>query len=211
MLHRSPLPRRRGRGAARVWYIDAVNDDSPDLRLSTDALRARKPSREAFRQLTRTPIALVLDGVTGPYNQGALFRLADGFLLEHLHVCRADLQPWNRRFKKAGRGTPDWVPYTVGEDTVEVVDGYRARGYQIVAAEQATGSVSPWAAEFRAPLCIVMGAELTGVTEPVLARADVIVELPTLGMANSLNISMSAAMIVMAAFGQLQGDPRGAR
>lgn len=181
-------------------------DDPADRRLSTDALRARKLTREAFRALPRTPIAMVLDGVSGPYNQGALYRLADAFLLERLHFCGAELAPWNRRFKKAGRGTPDWVPSVVGEDAVEVVEAYRARGYQIVAVEQAEGSVTPWAAPLRAPLCLVFGAELTGITEPVLARADVIVELPTLGMANSLNISMSAAMMVMTAYGRIVGE-----
>lgn len=174
-------------------------------RHDTDALRARKPARADFETLPRSPIAMVLDGVTGPYNQGALFRLADGFLLEHLHVCRADLQPWNRRFKKAARGTPGWVPHTVGEDTLEVVRAYRARGYQIVVTEQAEGSVPVWEAPLHGPLCIVLGAELRGVSDPVLAMADVVVELPSLGMANSLNISMTAAMMVVSAFARLQG------
>lgn len=173
-------------------------------RITTDMLRARKPDRADFADLPRTPIAMVLDGVHGPYNQGALFRLADSFLLERVHFCGATLTPWNRRFKTAGRGTPHWVPHFVGEDTVEVVTEYRARGYQIVVAEQATNSVPVSAVAFRAPLCIVMGAELDGVSEAALALADVVVEFPALGMANSLNISMTAAMMVSAAYGGLQ-------
>lgn len=171
-------------------------------RLTTDELRARKPERAGFAELPRAPIALVLDGVTGPYNQGAVFRLADGFMLEHLHLCRAELQPWNRRFKKAARGTTEWVPYTVGEDTVAVLQVYRARGYQVVVAEQAEGSVPAWQAELTAPMVLVLGAELKGVSDAVLALADVVVEFPTLGMANSLNISMCAAMLVHTAYGQ---------
>ncbi len=176
--------------------------DAPQ-RLTTDHLRDRKPARETFDALPRTPIALVLDGVTGPYNQGALFRLADGFLLEWLHFCKADIQPHNRRLKKAARGTMDWVRFSVGEDTVEVVQAYRDRGYQIVAAEQADGSVSAREAVFRGPVCVVMGAELLGVSDPVLALADVVVEFPSLGMANSLNISMSAAMLVHSVYDRL--------
>lgn len=172
-------------------------------RLRTDALRARKLSREAFRALPRTPIAVVLDGIHNPYNQGALFRLADGFLIEKLHFCGPELQHWNRRFKKAARGTTGWVPHATGEQAIDVVQAYQAQGYQIVVAEQADGSVSPWQAQFTAPVCLVMGAEMDGVRDDIIALADMVIELPTLGMANSLNIAMSAAMIVMSAFGQV--------
>ena len=176
-------------------------------RLPTDALRARKGDRADFVARPRTPIAVVLDGVHGPYNQGALFRLADGFLLEHLHFCGAELILWNRRFKKAARGTERWVPHSVDEDSVSVVLAYRARGYQIVAAEQATRSVPLWQATLRGPLCLVLGAEMDGVSDPVLALCDLVVEFPTLGMANSLNVSMSAAMLVSAAYGALAAQP----
>ena len=63
--------------------------------------------------------------------------------------------------------------------------------------------MGPWQVAYRAPVCIVMGAEMEGVRDAILALADVIVEFPTLGMANSLNISMTAAMMVSAAFGQV--------
>jgi len=172
----------------------------PPRRISTEALRARKGDRADFAARPRTPIAMVLDGVHGPYNQGALFRLCDGLMLEWLHVCGATLTPWNRRFKKAARGTVDWVPYSVGEVSVDVVQAYRARGYQIVVAEQAIGSVPVWEARLATPMCVVLGAELDGVSEAVLALADVVVELPTLGMANSLNLSMSAAMVAISAY-----------
>lgn len=180
-----------------------VPDAAPELRLRTGHLRARKMSREAFRAQPRTPIVLVLDGVHNPYNQGALLRLADGFLLEKLHFCGPPVQHWNRRFKKAARGTTGWVPHTTEDDALTVVEAYRSKGYQIVAAEQAEGSVGPWQVEFKGPVCIVMGAEMDGVRDAILALADAIVEFPTLGMANSLNISMTAAMMVSAAFGQI--------
>jgi len=173
----------------------------PARRLTTEELRDRKPDRETFLARPRTPIAIVLDSVHGPYNQGALFRLADAFALERLHFCGDDpLRVWNRRFKKAARGTTAWVPYSSGEVSVDVVASYRERGYQVVAAEQAEGSVSMASAELMAPMCLVLGAEMHGVSREVLELCDVVVEFPMLGMANSLNIAMSAAMLVQAAF-----------
>jgi len=169
-------------------------------RLDRGELRARKHDRATFRALPRTPIVLVLDGVFGNYNQGALFRLADAFMLEHLHFCGAPIMPGHRRFTKAARGTLPWVPYSAEEEVTEVVKRYASAGYQIVAVEQCEGSVSALDAPLRGPLCLVLGGELAGVSDEVLALADLTVELPSMGMANSLNVAMTAGMLVFSAY-----------
>ena len=187
-----------------VTEVKEVFSGRPALeRLDRAALRARKLDRFTFKDQPRTPIVLILDGVEGNYNKGAVFRLCDAFMLEHLHLCNTDLEYWHRRFTKAARGTMKWVPYTVGENTMTVIERYRAEAYQIIVAEQCEGSVPVWEAVFSDPLCIVLGGELTGVSGEVIGQADLCVELPTMGMANSLNVSMSAGMLVFAAYQQL--------
>ena len=174
-------------------------DKTPN-RLDRASLRSRKHSREEFKELERTPIALVLDGVFGNYNQGALFRLADALMLEQIHFCGVELQTWHRRFLKSARGTHKWVPHTVGMQTREVLENYSTLGYQIVIVEQCEESVSLLDAERATPVCLVLGGELSGVSPDLLSLADLIVELPSLGMANSLNVAMSAGMVAMSAF-----------
>ena len=183
---------------------DVPNDVfTPVERLDRAALRARKTDRAAFRDVPRHPIVLILDGVEGNYNKGAIFRLCDAFMIERLHLCHTRLECGHRRFIKAARGTFKWVPHTVGEDTVEVMQRYRERGYRLLVAEQCEGSAPIWETPFTAPLCLVLGGELSGVSGEVLALADHCVELPTMGMANSLNVSMSAGMLVLTAYQQL--------
>ena len=53
----------------------------PDHVLATDELRRSKPNRAAFTSLPRNPVTVVLDGVTGNYNLGAIFRLYDAFMV----------------------------------------------------------------------------------------------------------------------------------
>lgn len=179
-------------------------DEEPPSRLYTRDLRARKHDRAGFRQLPRTPIALILDGVHGHYNKGAMFRLCDAFMVEMIHFCRTTLEPRHRRFAKSARGTYRWVPHRIGEETLSVIQDYRSRGYRVVVAEQCEGSVSLEDADLSGPICIVMGGELEGVAPDVVAAADAVVELPTLGMANSLNVSLSAAMMVLSAYRQIE-------
>ena len=169
-------------------------------RLNRADLRARKHERSSFHDIERTPIILVFDGVFGNYNQGAIFRLCDAFMVEKVYFCSAELMPGHRRFLKAARGTHKWVPHEAGGDTLTVVRSYAERGYQVIIAEQCEGSVSILEADICSPVCIVLGGELSGVSSEVLPLADHIVELPSLGMANSLNVAMSAGMLVMSAY-----------
>jgi len=60
--------------------------------LSKPELRIGKPSRTSFVSQPRHPITVVLDGVTGLYNVGAIFRLCDAFLVERLVICGAARQ-----------------------------------------------------------------------------------------------------------------------
>ena len=179
-------------------------DPPPSLeRLDTEALRARKERREGFKERPRTPIVLVLDGVQGSYNHGAIFRLCDALMIERLHLCHTELASGHRRFVKAARGTYKWVPHVTGEATVEVLAHYRAEGYHVVAVEQCEGSLPVGEAHFKRPLCLVLGGELSGVSEQALELVDLCVELPTLGMANSMNVAMSAGMVALTAYQQL--------
>jgi tRNA G18 (ribose-2'-O)-methylase SpoU len=89
-----------------------------------------------------------------------------------------------------------FVPWEYHEDAVALVRRLKQDGKQIVAVEQAHGSVS-YASEgvYRQPLCLVLGHERAGVTPPVLALADLCVEIPVYGMANSLNVAMSLSIV----------------
>ena len=182
--------------------LDQTSNQQPSEKYSRSELRARKTDRHAFKNQPRTPIVLILDGVEGHYNKGAIFRLCDAFMIEHLHLCHTYLAAGHRRFIKAARGTFKWVPHSEGEETLSVIQRYKEKGYQIMVAEQCERSIEIWQATWTTPLCIVLGGELSGVSAEVLSQADQCIELPTMGMANSLNVSMSAGMLVFAAYQQ---------
>ena len=91
------------------------------------------------------------------------------------------------------------MPHGHAEDIELVLEGYRDRGYQIVAVEQCQGSQALADVVFEANVCLVLGGELTGVSQSIIDAADVVAELPSMGMANSLNVAMSAGIAVYAA------------
>jgi tRNA G18 (ribose-2'-O)-methylase SpoU len=87
----------------------------PDHVLATDELRRSKPNRAAFTSLPRNPVTVVLDGVTGNYNLGAIFRLCDAFMVERLIICRTAVSLRKRKLIQAAAGAQRWVPWHGGK------------------------------------------------------------------------------------------------
>ena len=85
-----------------------------------------------------------------------------------------------------------FVPWEYRPDAESLLLEMQQRGYQVVAVEQAHGSV-PYTREgiYRPPLCLVFGHERAGVAPTHLRQADLTVEIPVFGMANSLNVAMA--------------------
>ncbi len=115
--------------------------------------------------------------------------------VEHLAICEHDFTPHKRRVLQAASGAMGWVPWSTGP-TVNEVEAAKKNGYQVVALEQAEGSVALDAFQPRFPLCLVLGSERRGVSEGVMQRADAVLELPMHGMSNSLNVATAAAIVL---------------
>jgi 23S rRNA (guanosine2251-2'-O)-methyltransferase len=164
--------------------------------LQTEELRNKKSSRENFKSVKRRPLTVILDGVGSHYNIGAIFRACDNFLVEKLIICKTEFNPKNKRFKKSSIGVVNWVPHIVSHDPVHHIKELKSDGYKIISVEQTTSSVEMSSLSINTPICIVLGSESYGVSQDVLDESDYVVEIPIEGMANSINVSMVAAIVL---------------
>ena len=164
--------------------------------LSKCELRADKPDRDTFLNRPRRPIRMILDGVTGSYNIGAVFRLCDALLVERLIICAPSFVLRKRRIIQAAQGAQNWVPWEHIISVEQAVAEARESGFQIVAAELTSTSISPERYVPQFPVCVVIGGERLGVSPTVVANADVTLAIPMHGMSNSLNLATAAAIIL---------------
>jgi tRNA G18 (ribose-2'-O)-methylase SpoU len=166
--------------------------------LSKPELRQAKSGRAEFAAKVRNPITVILDGVSGLYNIGAMFRLCDAFLVERLIICGEPTQALLRKRKlvKAAMGTQRWVPWQEAPDAATVVHAAKAAGHWIAVVELTAESVSPAAMSPRYPAVLMLGNEQSGVSPEVLACADQAIAIPMQGMANSLNVTTAAAIVL---------------
>jgi len=167
-------------------------------KLKPDVLRKIKPTQEEVKKIKRTPIVLVLDEIIDTYNIGSLFRLADAVAAQKMYLCGKMEYPPSSRIHKAAVGTENWVPWKKEDGVFKTVERLKKKGYFIVAVEQDKKSVNIKNLKkemIKFPLAIIAGNETKGISPKFLEMADLVVELPMLGINNSFNVWGSTAVV----------------
>lgn len=161
-------------------------------------IEENKTRKELFKQTNRPrcEVYLILDNIRSAHNVGAIFRTCDGAGVSRVYLCGITPTPPNKEIEKTALGTVDSVPWEYYESSKELIIELKSRGVQIVALEITDQSVDYRQFDYMSPTAIVLGNEVEGIEEEVLALADSAIEIPMHGMANSLNVATSAAIIV---------------
>jgi len=151
-----------------------------------------------YQQLEKKPIAIVLDNVRSLNNVGSIFRTSDGFGIEKIYLCGITGTPPHRDIHKTALGAENSMAWEHVESTVALCKQLKAEGYQLMAIEQADGSVSLKDFKLQADekWAIVFGNEVDGVHNDVLALCDACVEIPQFGTKHSFNVSVCAGIIL---------------
>lgn len=170
-----------------------------------------RPAPEALPHLPRHPLVVLVDNVRSVYNVGALFRTSDGACVERVILAGITPTPEHPNFRKSALGAEDFVPWSHERDATAAVRRLRADGYTIAALEltdEPTDVDALGANDF--PLCLVVGHELHGVSDDVLALADLALEIPQYGAKQSLNVAVAygiAAFDLVRRYRTLHGLP----
>ena len=164
-------------------------------KLNAKQLRGSVPNQNDLKKIKRSPVYLVLDEIIDTYNIGSLFRLADAVGAKKVYLCGKMEYPPSSRIHKAAVGTENWVPWEKTNSTLETVKKLKKRGIQIIAIEQDKRSVSYKKIIPKFPVALVAGNESRGLPKKVLDEADIIAELPMLGINKSFNVWGSTAII----------------
>jgi TrmH family RNA methyltransferase len=146
------------------------------------------------------PLVIVAEAIEKPGNLGAILRTADAARVDALLVCDPRVDPWNPNVVRASRGTVFSVPVVeCGNDSA--LAWLRSRGMRTLAATP-SASTPYFRVDMREPVAIAVGTEDKGLTDFWMERADVKVKIPMMGRVNSLNVSVSTALIVYEAVRQ---------
>jgi 23S rRNA (guanosine2251-2'-O)-methyltransferase len=150
-----------------------------------------------FRAVTKIPVVILLDNVRSLHNVGSAFRTADAFLVEKIYLAGITGTPPHREIQKTALGATDSVAWEYGEKPADIAIQLKNKGYQIIAIEQTTTSISldQFIPDATARYCLVFGNEIHGVSEEVIEISDSAIEIPQSGTKHSLNISVCVGIV----------------
>jgi len=150
--------------------------------------------------LGERPLVMVLESVEKPGNLGAVLRSADAARADAVIVCDPLTDLWNPNLIRASIGAVFTVP-TVCASSAETIDWLKARGIRILTA-QLQDSSWYYDTDMTGGTALVMGTESTGLTDVWRRAADAHIRIPMLGRLDSLNVSVSAAILLFEAVRQ---------
>ncbi len=154
-------------------------------------------SVEAYRKAPKYPIHLALDDVRSRYNVGSLLRSADAFRVERVYLGGFTPAPPHPEIYRAALGAEEAVQWECIPDLAAHLQALQKNGYAVIAVEQTTASENLMTFSWPAPpWVLVVGHEVRGLSEDVLASCTHAVEIPQYGTKHSLNVAVAGGIVL---------------
>lgn len=163
-------------------------------------------SAEEFKKADKQPLVVILDNVRSLHNIGSVFRTSDAFRVECIYLCGITATPPHPEMHKTALGAEFTVDWKYVNNAVEAVDNLRREGYVVFSVEQAENSIMLEDMRLKQGkrYAVVLGNEVKGVQQEVIDHSDGCIEIPQYGTKHSLNVSVTAGIVIWDLFKQLK-------
>ena len=149
-------------------------------------LEALKPAKN--------PFYLVAEQIEKPGNLGTIMRSSDAVGVDGLILCGSRTDLFNPNVVRASTGNLFTLP--VAEATTrETIPWLKKKGVKILATSPHADPLYTQV-DLTAPVAVAVGAEQYGLTKPWIEQADLVVRLPMMGAADSLNVSTATSILL---------------
>ena len=155
-------------------------------------------SVDEFHEAAKLPLIVVLDDVRSLHNVGSVFRSADAFRVEAVYLCGITATPPHPEIHKTALGGEDSVAWRYFPTATEAIESLHNDGFFVYSIEQVEGSTKLQNLQLDTDkrYAIVLGNEVKGVHQEVVDMSDGCLEIPQFGTKHSLNVSVTAGMVI---------------
>lgn len=173
-------------------------------KLSHDEISRSRSTLDTLHKVEKLPVTVLLNSIRSNYNVGSIFRTSDGAMIEKLFLCgytphppNSELPGGKKEIHKTALGATESVSWEYVRDPIEVIKHLKANGIKICALEL-TSTSKPYyqLKENNFPICLVVGNEISGVTQDILDECDFSIEIPQYGIKQSLNVAVAYGIAI---------------
>ena len=166
-------------------------------KLTHDQISENRSTLETIHLVNKLPVYVLLNSIRSNYNVGSIFRTSDGAMIEKLYLCGYTPHPPKKEILKTALGAVDSVNWEYVNDPKEVILKLKEQGVKICALELTESSFEYYKLEESSfPLCLVVGNEITGVSQDLLDLCDLSIEIPQYGIKQSLNVAVAYGIAI---------------
>jgi tRNA G18 (ribose-2'-O)-methylase SpoU len=153
---------------------------------------------DEYREAEKLPLIVVLDDVRSMYNIGSVFRTSDAFRVEAVYLCGICQTPPSTEIHKTALGAEESVSWRYFNTALEAVEELKKTGYTVFSVEQVEHStkLQSFVPQRAQKYAVVLGNEVKGVRQEVVDASDGCLEIPQLGTKHSMNVSVTAGIII---------------
>lgn len=164
-----------------------------------------RKSVSEFKEASKTPLIVILDDVRSLNNIGSIFRTCDAFLIQKIYLCGITATPPHKDINKTALGATDTVHWEYAENVLDVVKELQQKKYKVLAIEQAENAMmlQDFSPEPTGTYAVIFGNEVKGVSQEAVNASNGVIEIPQLGSKHSLNIAVSAGIVIWDLFKKL--------
>lgn len=161
-------------------------------KLTHEEITSKRNTLDNIHLVKKMPVYVLLNSIRSNYNVGSIFRTSDGVMIEKLFLCGYTSHPPKKEILKTALGSTESVAWEYVKDAADVIKQLKARGVKICALEITSNSrhySDLSASDF--PICLVVGNEITGVSQELIDLCDFTLEIPQFGIKHSLNVAVA--------------------
>ena len=161
-------------------------------KLTHDEISNNRSTLETLDKVDKLPVYVILNSIRSSYNVGSIFRTSDGAMIKKLYLCGYTPHPPKKEILKTALGATESVEWEFVEDAKEVITKLKLEGVKICALEQTNKSRFHYTIQNNEfPLALVVGNEISGVSQELIEMCDFSIEIPQYGIKQSLNVAVA--------------------
>jgi tRNA G18 (ribose-2'-O)-methylase SpoU len=173
-------------------------------KLTHDEITLNRSTLETVHNVKKLPVYTLLNSIRSNYNVGSIFRTSDGAMVEKLYLCGYTPFPpqknsanGKKEILKTALGSTESIEWEYVRDPLEVITKLKKEGIKICALELTSNSIPYYNLnKEQFPLCLIVGNEITGVSQELLDLCDFSVEIPQYGIKQSLNVAVAYGIAI---------------
>jgi 23S rRNA (guanosine2251-2'-O)-methyltransferase len=166
-------------------------------KLSHEEVGKKRISIEESKTIKRNPVYVLCDNIRSIYNVGSIFRTSDAALIEKLYLTGYTPYPPRPEIEKVALGSTGSVPWEYMKNPADTVMELKSKGIKIACLEIAENSRMYYdLSKNDFPLCLILGNELSGVSNELIALSDFSIEIPQYGFKHSMNVAVAYGIAV---------------